>query len=111
LCSRCFEEALPLVARSSSSIDHREVHGDDMRDEPPAGRQSWRLVAAFALLMLAPAAEAVPERLRGRRSRGFGLGPEVQLLQGGLAIRALWEFGVRNNLEGFILTATLAIPF
>lgn len=69
-------------------------------------------LAYYALWQTTDASgQDVPERLRGRRSRGFGLGPEVQLLQGGLTVRALWEFGVRNNLEGFILTATLAVPF
>jgi len=55
--------------------------------------------------------EDVPVLLRGRRIRGFGLGPEVQLLQGTIVVRALWEFGVRNNLEGFILVGSLALPF
>jgi hypothetical protein len=80
----------------------------------PKRRLSFSSVglAYYAIWQTTDASGAdVPERLRGRRNRGFGLGPEVQLLQGGLAIRALWEFGVRNNLEGFILTATLAIPF
>ena len=53
----------------------------------------------------------VPEPLRGRKNRGFGLGPEVGILQGRAVIRALWEFGVRNSLEGFILVGSLALPF
>ena len=53
----------------------------------------------------------VPQLLRGRKIRGFGLGPEVRLLQGGVVVRALWEFGVRNSLEGFILVGSLALPF
>ncbi len=39
------------------------------------------------------------------------MGPEVQLLQGGLVVRGLWEFGVRKNLVGFIATDSLVIPF
>ena len=69
-------------------------------------------LAYYAIWQTTDASGAdVPELLRGRRNRGFGLGPELQLLQGGLVVRALWEFGVQNNLEGFIATATLVVPF
>ncbi len=53
----------------------------------------------------------IPDLLIGRKIRSFGLGPEVGLLQGALVIRALWEFGVQNTLEGFILVGSLALPF
>lgn len=69
-------------------------------------------VAYYALWQTTDASGSdVPELLRGRKIRGFGLGPEVQLLQGGVVVRALWEFGVRNSLEGFILVGSLAVPF
>ena len=53
----------------------------------------------------------VPMELFGRKIRGFGLGPEVGLMQSRLPIRALWEFGMRNNLEGFVVVGSLALPF
>ncbi len=69
-------------------------------------------VAYYALWQTTDASGAdVPELLRGRRNRGFGLGPELRLLQGGVVVRALWEFGVRNSLEGFILVGSLVLPF
>jgi hypothetical protein len=69
-------------------------------------------VAYYALWQTTDASGAdVPELVRGKKIRGYGLGPEVSLLQGGLTIRALWEFGVRNSLEGFILVGSLALPF
>ena len=34
----------------------------------------------------------VPGPLRGKKTQGFGLGPEVGFLQGGVVVRALWEF-------------------
>jgi hypothetical protein len=68
--------------------------------------------AYYALWQTTDASGAdVLELLRGRKIRGFGLGPEVRLLQGGVVVRALWEFGVRNSLEGFILVGSLALPF
>ena len=53
----------------------------------------------------------LPFLLRGRKDRGFGLGPEVDLLQGGLALRGLFEFGSNSSLEGFVFVASLALPF
>jgi len=69
-------------------------------------------VAYYAIWQTTDASGAeVPQLLRGRNIRGFGLGPEVGLLQGGVVIRALWEFGVRNALEGFMLVGSVALPF
>lgn len=53
----------------------------------------------------------LPLLLRGQKDRGFGLGPEVNLLQGALVIRGLFEFGSRSSLEGFMFVASLALPF
>ena len=51
------------------------------------------------------------------KNRGFGVGPEVTLplatkktLWGFLNLRYLWEFGVRNSVEGNNFIATLSIP-
>ena len=53
----------------------------------------------------------LPLFLRSQKDRGFGLGPEVDLLQGGLVLRGLFEFGSRSSLEGFVFVASLALPF
>ena len=53
----------------------------------------------------------LPPSLSGQKDRGFGLGPEVDLLQGGLVIRGLFEFGSRNSLQGFVFVASLGLPF
>jgi len=51
------------------------------------------------------------------KNRGFGAGPEItfplatkQKIWGFLNIRYLWEFGVRNSVEGEAVVATLSIP-
>ena len=73
----------------------------------------WSLGAAYYALWQTTDAKGpdIPDLLRGRKIRSFGLGPELGLLEGGLVFRALWEFGVSNTLEGFIFVGSLALPF
>jgi len=49
--------------------------------------------------------------LLGQKDRTFGLGPELDLLQGALTIRYFFEFGGRTTLEGHNLIVALAFPF
>lgn len=68
-------------------------------------------VSYYALWQTTDATGAdVPEEVRGRKIRSFGVGPEVDLLGGGVLLRVLWEFGVQNTLQGVIAALTLTLP-
>lgn len=68
-------------------------------------------LSGYALWQTTDATGAdVPDELRGRKISSYGLGPEVDLLGGGITFRVLWEFGVRNSLQGVIAALTGTLP-
>lgn len=68
-------------------------------------------VAGYALWQTTDATGAdVPDELRGRKITSYGIGSELDLLGGGITFRVLWEFGVRNSLQGFIAGLTGTLP-
>ena len=68
-------------------------------------------VAGYALWQTTDATGAdVPDELLGRKITSYGVGPDVGLLGGGITLRVLWEFGVRNSLQGVIAGLTGTLP-
>ncbi len=107
-------EAFYEIHTTKRDVDIRA--GDWFILEGGVGKEfdgGWRLGAAYyALWQTTDASGAdVPADLLGRNIRSFGFGPDVELLQGALVLRALWEFGAQNTLEGFIFFGSLALPF
>jgi len=107
-------EAFYEIHTSKKDVDIRP--GDWFMLEGGLGREfegGWRLGAAFYALWQTTDASGVdvPEELLGRNIRSFGIGPDVEILQGALVLRALWEFGVQNTLQGFVFVGSLALPF
>ena len=112
-----------LSARASYDIHERKLAVDVTRGESVqiqgglGGAVLERLevgVAGYALWQVSDDGGAeLPAPLRGRRDRGFGLGPEVILLipelRATVGLRYLRDFAVQARPEGQILVASLAV--
>ena len=70
-------------------------------------------VAYYAQWKMTSDSGAELSRLVGAlgKHRAFAVGPQFSLLQGGLVLRGLFEVGVRNQFEGFLVLASLSAPF